>query len=104
MSHSKYVYSSAAEELSTSGRDKFSSFNFPGTSLLYAKVPSDSLSLLPTCPKLFYGREVELEMLVETLASAPPRTTILGPGGTGKTTLAMAALHHPTMVEKYTFK
>ncbi|KAJ7853831.1 hypothetical protein B0H14DRAFT_2757706, partial [Mycena olivaceomarginata] len=52
---------------------------------------SDSFSLLPASPKIFYGRAVELTDIIETLAD-------------GKTTLALAALHHPTIVEKYAFK
>ncbi|KAJ7800112.1 P-loop containing nucleoside triphosphate hydrolase protein [Mycena olivaceomarginata] len=65
---------------------------------------SDSFSLLPASPKIFYGRGAELTDIIETLASEPARIAILGPGGMGKTTLALAALHHPTIVEKYAFK
>jgi Fe-S cluster assembly ATPase SufC len=31
----------------------------------------------------------------------PARAAILGPGGIGKSTLAIAALHHPAVTEKY---
>ncbi|KAF8183223.1 hypothetical protein K438DRAFT_1975095 [Mycena galopus ATCC 62051] len=63
---------------------------------------TESLSLLPASPKIFHGRDSELKEIVDTLATdAPARITILGPGGMGKTTLAMAALHHPTLIEKY---
>jgi hypothetical protein len=65
---------------------------------------SNSFSLLPASPKIFYGRESELADLVDTLASEPAQIAILGPGGMGKATLAMATLHHPTIVEKYTVK
>ncbi|KAJ7452932.1 P-loop containing nucleoside triphosphate hydrolase protein [Mycena latifolia] len=33
-----------------------------------------------------------------------PRVAVLGPGGMGKTTLAMTALHHATVVEKYNLR
>ncbi|KAF8155263.1 hypothetical protein K438DRAFT_1987164 [Mycena galopus ATCC 62051] len=63
---------------------------------------TDSFSLLPASPKIFYGRGPELEKIVDTLVTdAAARIAILGPGGMGKTTLAMATLHHPTLVEKY---
>ncbi|KAJ7866659.1 P-loop containing nucleoside triphosphate hydrolase protein, partial [Mycena leptocephala] len=49
----------------------------------------------------FYGRESELTHLVRILLQYPARAVILGPGGMGKTTLAMAAVHHPAVREKY---
>jgi predicted ATPase len=57
--------------------------------------------LLPASPKIFHGRESELEGLVDILLRDPARVAILGPGGMGKTTLAMAALHHPKVADKY---
>ncbi|KAJ7471105.1 P-loop containing nucleoside triphosphate hydrolase protein [Mycena latifolia] len=65
---------------------------------------SGSLSLLPASPKIFYGRDSELDELIESLLLESPRVAVLGPGGMGKTTLAMAALHHPTIIEKYNFR
>ncbi|KAJ7886883.1 hypothetical protein B0H14DRAFT_3127808 [Mycena olivaceomarginata] len=65
---------------------------------------SNSFSLLPTSPKIFYGRESELADLVDTFASEPAQVAILRSGGMGKATLAMATLHHPTIVEKCTVK
>ncbi|KAJ6550282.1 P-loop containing nucleoside triphosphate hydrolase protein [Mycena capillaripes] len=65
---------------------------------------SGSLSLLPASPKIFYGRESELEALISTLLADPARAVILGPGGMGKTTLAMAALHHSSIVQKYSVR
>ncbi|KAJ7765111.1 hypothetical protein B0H14DRAFT_3593245 [Mycena olivaceomarginata] len=62
---------------------------------------SGSFSLLPASPKIFHGRECELEELVDILMADSARITILGPGGMGKTTLAMAALHHPKVATKY---
>ncbi|KAJ7917612.1 hypothetical protein B0H13DRAFT_2441141 [Mycena leptocephala] len=52
---------------------------------------SGSLSLLPASPKIFHGRDSELNDLITTLLSDPARAAILGPGGMGKTTLATAA-------------
>ncbi|KAJ7793847.1 P-loop containing nucleoside triphosphate hydrolase protein, partial [Mycena leptocephala] len=56
---------------------------------------------LPASPKIFHGRESELRDLTDSLLCNPARAAILGPGGMGKTTLAMAALHHPAIMEKY---
>ncbi|KAF8180799.1 hypothetical protein K438DRAFT_1976616 [Mycena galopus ATCC 62051] len=62
---------------------------------------SGSFSLLPGEPKIFHGRESELEGIVDTLLATPARVAILGPGGMGKTTLALAALHHTRVAHKY---
>ncbi|KAJ7849602.1 P-loop containing nucleoside triphosphate hydrolase protein, partial [Mycena leptocephala] len=65
---------------------------------------SDCLSLLPASPKLFHGRDSELRDLIDTVLVDPARVVILGPGGIGKTTLAMAALHNPAIMEKYALR
>jgi hypothetical protein len=65
---------------------------------------SGSLSLLPASPKIFHGRDSELKDLIDSLLSDPARVAILGPGGMGKTTLAIAALHHPEIMEKYNLR
>ncbi|KAJ6556148.1 hypothetical protein B0H19DRAFT_1376996 [Mycena capillaripes] len=62
---------------------------------------SGSLSLLPAYPKIFHGRDAEVQHLTETLLGDLPRVVVLGPGGMGKSTLAMAALHHPAVIEQY---
>ncbi|KAJ7922456.1 P-loop containing nucleoside triphosphate hydrolase protein, partial [Mycena leptocephala] len=49
----------------------------------------------------FHGRESELKDLIDILRCDPARAAIMGPGGMGKTTLAMAVLHHPAIIEKY---
>ncbi|KAJ7846597.1 P-loop containing nucleoside triphosphate hydrolase protein, partial [Mycena olivaceomarginata] len=56
---------------------------------------------LPASPKIFHGRDSELEELIDILMTDPARIAILGPGGMGKTTLATAALHHPKVAHKY---
>ncbi|KAJ7460280.1 hypothetical protein FB451DRAFT_1181950 [Mycena latifolia] len=62
---------------------------------------SNSISMLPAKPKIFHGRESELQETVELLQQEAPRIAILGPGGMGKTSLATAALHHPAIGTKY---
>ncbi|KAJ7126024.1 hypothetical protein C8R44DRAFT_118563 [Mycena epipterygia] len=62
---------------------------------------SISLPMLPGCPKIFHGRERELDDVVHILLQDAPRVAILGTGGMGKTSLATAALHHPDVSVKY---
>ncbi|KAJ7816671.1 hypothetical protein B0H14DRAFT_2602475 [Mycena olivaceomarginata] len=66
-----------------------------------SQVSSNSLSMLPSRPKIFYGRELELQEIVTNLALGSARIAILGAGGMGKTSLARAALHHPEVTAKY---
>ncbi|KAF8180803.1 hypothetical protein K438DRAFT_1197287 [Mycena galopus ATCC 62051] len=87
-------------EMISAQSDSFDTVSSIGRSSLNSS--SGSFSLLPACPKIFHGRESELEFVVDTLLVPPARMAILGPGGMGKTTLAMAALHHTNVVEKYT--
>jgi transcriptional regulator with AAA-type ATPase domain len=56
---------------------------------------------LPSKPKIFHGRESELEKIIKALAQDSPRIAILGGGGMGKTTLARAVLHHPDISTKF---
>ncbi|KAJ7262917.1 hypothetical protein C8J57DRAFT_1719154 [Mycena rebaudengoi] len=62
---------------------------------------SSALSILPARPKIFHGRHSELKALVATLLCDSPRVAILGPGGIGKTSLALAALHSSDIMAKY---
>ncbi|KAJ7143640.1 P-loop containing nucleoside triphosphate hydrolase protein, partial [Mycena filopes] len=55
---------------------------------------------LPSKPKIFYGRESELEH-IKVLAQKAPRIAILGGGGMGKTALARTALHHDETCSKF---
>ncbi|KAJ6533319.1 P-loop containing nucleoside triphosphate hydrolase protein [Mycena vulgaris] len=62
---------------------------------------STSISMLPSEPKIFHGRESELSDILKLLMQETPRIAILGAGGMGKTSLARAGLHHPTITGKY---
>ncbi|KAJ7810457.1 hypothetical protein B0H14DRAFT_2863630 [Mycena olivaceomarginata] len=62
---------------------------------------SPSISMLPPVPKIFHGRDFELQEVIELLRQDSPRIAILGPGGIGKTSLAQVALHHEDVVSKY---
>ncbi|KAJ7450894.1 P-loop containing nucleoside triphosphate hydrolase protein [Mycena latifolia] len=65
---------------------------------------SNSLALLPAKPKIFHGRESELQHIANACECGPARIAILGAGGIGKTSLARAVLHHPTVTPKYEFR
>ncbi|KAJ7646412.1 P-loop containing nucleoside triphosphate hydrolase protein [Mycena polygramma] len=64
---------------------------------------SSSLFLLfPPRPKLFHGRQGELNSIIAMLAAQDsPRVAILGSGGIGKTALALAGCHHPNVQAKF---
>ncbi|KAF7354521.1 hypothetical protein MSAN_01364400 [Mycena sanguinolenta] len=66
-----------------------------------SQTSSQSLSLLPSMPQIFYGRDSELTQIVQMLTQQCAKIAILGPGGIGKTNLARAALHHPDVAAKY---
>ncbi|KAJ6540565.1 hypothetical protein B0H19DRAFT_1077973 [Mycena capillaripes] len=62
---------------------------------------SGTLSLVPASPQIFHRRKSELEEVIRALMQQPARIAILGTGGMGKTALALATLHHPTVEQKY---
>ncbi|KAJ6471732.1 P-loop containing nucleoside triphosphate hydrolase protein [Mycena vitilis] len=69
-----------------------------------ADLPSSSslFLLFPPRPKLFHGRQDEVDNIVAMLtAQDPPRVAILGSGGIGKTALALSACHHPDVQAKF---
>ncbi|KAJ7354283.1 hypothetical protein DFH08DRAFT_984664 [Mycena albidolilacea] len=65
------------------------------------KNSSTSLMMLPSNPKIFHGRESEIDDILNILGQEAPRIAILGGGGMGKTTLARAALHHPDVSSRF---
>ncbi|KAJ7264392.1 P-loop containing nucleoside triphosphate hydrolase protein, partial [Mycena rebaudengoi] len=65
---------------------------------------SDSFHLLPPCPQIFHGHEVELQHVVNILMQDSTHIAILGTGGMGKTSLATAALHDPQVETKYSHR
>ncbi|KAJ7752592.1 hypothetical protein B0H16DRAFT_1723523 [Mycena metata] len=56
----------------------------------------ESFAMLPASPKIFHGRGSELQQMMDLLSREAPRIVILGPGGMGKTSLALAVLHSDT--------
>ncbi|KAJ7131073.1 hypothetical protein C8R44DRAFT_850005 [Mycena epipterygia] len=52
-------------------------------------------------PKIFHGREQQLEEILVSIMQHPAHIAILGAGGIGKTSLARAALHHLDVAAKY---
>ncbi|KAJ7782218.1 hypothetical protein DFH07DRAFT_683903, partial [Mycena maculata] len=56
---------------------------------------------LPSEPKIFHGRNTEVSDILNAFARETPRIAILGAGGMGKTCLARAVLHHPTITTQY---
>ncbi|KAJ7493561.1 hypothetical protein FB451DRAFT_1020432 [Mycena latifolia] len=62
---------------------------------------STSFSLLPSEPKIFHGRELEVVAIIQQFKQQIPRVAILGGGGMGKTSLARAILHHPEITARY---
>ncbi|KAF7352174.1 ATPase-AAA-core domain-containing protein [Mycena venus] len=66
-----------------------------------SQLSSESFSIIPSQPKIFHGRDSELQEIAKMLQCQSPRIAILGPGGMGKTSLARAVLHHPEVIGKY---
>jgi Cdc6-like AAA superfamily ATPase len=57
--------------------------------------------MLPSEPKIFHGRELQLSEILKVFRQETPRIAILGAGGMGKTSLARAVLHQAELSAKY---
>ncbi|KAJ7915966.1 P-loop containing nucleoside triphosphate hydrolase protein [Mycena leptocephala] len=62
---------------------------------------SNSISMLPSEPKIFHGRNSEISDILHLFSQGTPRIAILGAGGMGKTSLARAIIHHTDITERY---
>ncbi|KAJ7439091.1 hypothetical protein FB451DRAFT_1447390 [Mycena latifolia] len=69
--------------------------------LFSSQNSSKSFAMLPAKPRIFHGRDSELQEVVKALTQGPARIAILGAGGMGKTTLATTILHHSSVAAKY---
>ncbi|KAJ7802514.1 P-loop containing nucleoside triphosphate hydrolase protein [Mycena olivaceomarginata] len=86
------------EALSDASSDQASSLN----RVYYgAHNSSNSISMLPSEPRIFHGRDSELSDVLKIFHQPTPRITILGAGGIGKTSLAQAVVHHPEIAARY---
>ncbi|KAJ7138245.1 hypothetical protein C8R44DRAFT_606985, partial [Mycena epipterygia] len=57
---------------------------------------------LPASPQIFHGRDDEVQELVKMATGPEPfRAAILGPGGIGKSSLALAVLYHEELVARF---
>ncbi|KAJ6596177.1 hypothetical protein DFH09DRAFT_128565 [Mycena vulgaris] len=101
-SHAQKVHEELVQLISTldddASSDQISSIN--GTFSNF-RNSSTSFSLLPAEPKIFHGRDSELNEIVASLGRDSARIAILGTGGIGKTSLARAALHHPQISARF---
>ncbi|KAJ7719374.1 hypothetical protein B0H14DRAFT_3170647, partial [Mycena olivaceomarginata] len=68
---------------------------------LIQTLSDSSTSSNASSPKIFYGRQSEVETIMKMLNQESPRIAILGGGGMGKTSLAKEILHYPQMLEKF---
>ncbi|KAJ7079927.1 P-loop containing nucleoside triphosphate hydrolase protein [Mycena crocata] len=91
------LVSTVSESASTAETSSIAIYPMPSS----LQNSSDSFSMLPAKPKIFHGREFELELIVTALKNEGARIAILGTGGIGKTSLARAVLHHPVVLDKY---
>ncbi|TFK37279.1 hypothetical protein BDQ12DRAFT_724427, partial [Crucibulum laeve] len=72
----------------------------PGTTLNDLRRSSSTLSLLPAPPQIFSGRDKEQQEIITTIQqNTTARICILGPGGIGKTSLALSILHDHNIVD-----
>ncbi|VDC01457.1 unnamed protein product [Peniophora sp. CBMAI 1063] len=74
----------------------------PSPSLSIADIVIPTIISLPPPPPIFHGRAHEVDHVVDlVLRHAPARIAILGPGGIGKTSIAVAVLHDARVEERF---
>ncbi|KAI0040105.1 TPR-like protein [Auriscalpium vulgare] len=68
-------------------------------------LPAQSINTkIPAYPSILYGRDSHLRIILKQLGQKnrlPAYAAIIGPGGIGKTTVALAVLHHPMIIQKF---
>ncbi|KAJ7638345.1 hypothetical protein FB45DRAFT_399494 [Roridomyces roridus] len=72
-----------------------------------AQIPEDLDELidLPPMPQIFYGREQDVASLVQMFAQTrEAHAVLMGQGGSGKSSLALALLHQPKVEEIYGYR
>ncbi|KAJ7459341.1 P-loop containing nucleoside triphosphate hydrolase protein [Mycena latifolia] len=97
--HTELLALVSALSASTASSGEFSSIK--GGPSVFANSSNSVLSLLPATPKIFHGREGEVQEVVGILLQESARVSILGSGGIGKTSLATAVLHHPQIADRF---
>ncbi|TFK37270.1 P-loop containing nucleoside triphosphate hydrolase protein [Crucibulum laeve] len=71
-----------------------------GTTLEDLRRSSSTLSLLPASPLIFTGRDKEQQEIITIMQNnTAARIVVLGPGGIGKTSLALSVLHDHSIVD-----
>ncbi|KAJ7765369.1 P-loop containing nucleoside triphosphate hydrolase protein [Mycena metata] len=86
----------------TSYNERYTFINIDDLSNLTESRSTNSISLLPSVPPIFYGRDREVEDILRTLrTSQPARLAILGTLGVGKTSLARMVLHHSEVAHSF---
>ncbi|KAJ7205435.1 P-loop containing nucleoside triphosphate hydrolase protein [Mycena pura] len=61
-----------------------------------------SAAILPPAPAIFFGRDKEVDRVVDLIVNDEPASVaIVGTGGIGKTSIALASIHHSKVQEHF---